>query len=213
MKSLAGIITLILSISVCSLNAASPSDNSTTTNDKGNSMQSADSSTKQTNPVVEIQTTMGNFEVELNSEKAPNTVKNFLQYVNSGFFDGTVFHRVIKGFMVQGGGFTKDMTQKKVLAPIAIESNNGLKNDRGTIAMARTSDPNSATAQFFINAKDNSFLNYSAPTAQGYGYAVFGKVIKGMDVVDKIESVKTSSQGYMADVPLTPVIIEKVILK
>ncbi len=213
MKSLIGIIALFLSIGLCSLNASLPSDDSKTTNDKENSMQSADSSTKQNNPIVEIQTNMGNIEVELNPEKAPNTVKNFLQYVHSGFYDGTVFHRVIKGFMIQGGGFTKDMKQKKTLPPIAIESNNGLKNDIGTIAMARTSDPNSATSQFFINTKDNSFLNYSAPTAQGYGYAVFGKVIKGMDVVEKIENVKTSTQGYMGDVPVNQVIIEKVSLK
>ena len=214
MKSLAGIVTLILSIGVCSLNAVSSSDNSTTTtNDKVNSMQSTDSSTKQVNPVVEIQTNMGNIEVELNSDKAPNTVKNFIGYVNSDFYSTTIFHRVIKGFMIQGGGFTKDMSQKKNLAPIAIESNNGLKNDRGTIAMARTGDPNSATSQFFINTKDNSFLNYSAPTPQGYGYAVFGKVVKGMDVVDKIESSKTSTQNYMGDVPVTPVVIEKVTVK
>jgi peptidyl-prolyl cis-trans isomerase B (cyclophilin B) len=156
---------------------------------------------------------MGNIEVELDSEKAPNTVKNFLQYVNSNFYDGTIFHRVIKGFMIQGGGFTKDMEQKKTLAPIAIESNNGLKNDRGTIAMARTSDPNSATSQFFINTKDNSFLNYSAPSMQGYGYTVFGKVIKGMDVVDKIESVKTASKGYMGNVPVNHLIIQKISVK
>jgi len=213
MKSLAGIVTLILSIGICGLNAASSSDNSTTNNDKVNSMQATDSSTKQVNPVVEIQTNMGNIEVELNSGKAPNTVKNFIEYVNSDFYSGTIFHRVIKGFMIQGGGFTKDMSQKKTLSAITIESNNGLKNDRGTIAMARTGDPNSATSQFFINTKDNSFLNYSAPTPQGYGYAVFGKVIKGMDVVDKIESVKTSTQNYMGDVPGTQIVIEKVTIK
>jgi cyclophilin family peptidyl-prolyl cis-trans isomerase len=164
-------------------------------------------------PQAVIQTNMGNIELELNSEKAPNTVKNFLQYVNSNYYDGTICHRVIKGFMIQGGGFTKDMEEKKTLAPIAIESNNGLKNDRGTIAMARTSDPNSATSQFFINTKDNDVLNYSAPTIRGYGYTVFGKVIKGMDVVDKIESVKTASKGYMGDVPVNPVIIEKIYIK
>jgi len=164
-------------------------------------------------PTVIIQTNMGNIEVELNSEKAPNTVKNFLQYVNSNFYGGTIFHRVIKGFMIQGGGFTKDMEQKKTLTPIAIESNNGLKNDRGTIAMARTSDPNSATSQFFINTKDNSFLNYSVPSMQGYGYTVFGKVIKGMDVVDKIESVKTASKGYMGNVPVNHLIIQKISVK
>jgi len=163
-------------------------------------------------PVV-IQTNMGNIEVELNSEKAPNTAKNFLQYVNSNFYNGTIFHRVIYGFMIQGGGFTKDMEQKKTFDPIAIESSNGLKNDRGTIAMARTGDPNSATSQFFINTKDNAPLNYSAPTMRGYGYTVFGKVIKGMDVVDKIEIVKTVSQGYMDDVPANPVIIEKIYVK
>jgi len=164
-------------------------------------------------PKVVIQTNMGNIEVELNSEKAPNTVKNFLQYVNSNYYDGTIFHRVIKGFMIQGGGFTKNMEQKKTLAPIATESNNGLKNDRGTVAMARTSDPNSATSQFFINTKNNDRLNYSAPTMQGYGYTVFGKVIKGMDVVEKIESVKTASRGYMGDVPVNSVIIEKISVK
>jgi len=164
-------------------------------------------------PQVIIQTNMGNIEVELNSERAPNTVKNFLQYVNSNFYDGTIFHRVITGFMIQGGGFTNDMEPKKTLAPIAIESNNGLKNDRGTIAMARTSDSNSATSQFFINTKNNTFLNYSAPTVQGYGYTVFGIVIRGMDVVDKIENAKTSSKGYMRDVPVDPVIIEKIFVK
>jgi len=164
-------------------------------------------------PQVIIQTNMGNIEVELNSEKAPNTVKNFLQYVNSNFYDGTIFHRVIYGFMIQGGGFITDMEQKKTLAPIAIESNNGLTNDRGTIAMARTSDPNSATSQFFINTKNNSPLNYSAPTMRGYGYTVFGKVIKGMDVVEKIELVNTVSKGFMDNVPSNPVIIEKISLK
>lgn len=212
MKPLAGIVTLILSIGVCSLNAASSSE-TTINNDKVNSMQTTDSSTKQVSPLVEIQTNKGNIEIELNSAKAPNTVKNFIEYVNSDFYSGTIFHRVIKGFMIQGGGFTKDMSQKKTLSPIAIESNNGLKNDRGTIAMARTGDPNSATSQFFINTKDNSFLNYSAPTTQGYGYAVFGKVIKGMDVVDKIEGEKTSTQNYMGDVPVTQVVIEKVTIK
>jgi peptidyl-prolyl cis-trans isomerase B (cyclophilin B) len=173
----------------------------------------ASQAAEQVVPQVVIQTNMGNIELELNSEKAPNTVKNFLQYVNSNYYEGTIFHRVIKEFMIQGGGFTKDMEQKQTLAPIAIESNNGLKNDRGTIAMARTSDPNSATSEFFINTKGNDFLNYSAPTIQGYGYTVFGKVIKGMDVVYKIESVKTALKGYMGDVPVNPVIIEKIFVK
>ena len=159
---------------------------------------------------VIIQTNMGNIEVELNPEKAPNTVKNFLRYVDSNFYDGTIFHRVMFGFMIQGGGFTKDLDQKKTFDPIAIESSNGLKNDRGTIAMARTGNPNSATSQFFINTRDNDALNYSAPTMRGYGYTVFGKVVQGMDVVDKIEVVNTATRGDMDDVPVKPVIIEKI---
>lgn len=203
--------TILYVLAFCSIFAVQADTNQTTNNDKViESMQSKDTTDKSVNPVVVIQTNLGDIEVELNQEKAPNTVKNFLEYVKSGFYSGTIFHRVIKNFMIQGGGFTKDMQQKKTLAPIAIESNNGLKNDKGTIAMARTSDPNSATSQFFINTKDNSFLNYSAPTAQGYGYAVFGKVIKGMDVVDKIENSKTATVGYMGDVPVTQVVIEKV---
>jgi cyclophilin family peptidyl-prolyl cis-trans isomerase len=161
-------------------------------------------------PVVVIQTSMGSIEMELNAEKAPNTVKNFLQYVNDQFYDGTIFHRVIYGFMIQGGGFTQDLERKPTREPIAIESNNGLGNDRGTIAMARTGDPNSATSQFFINTRDNYTLNYTAPTMRGYGYTVFGKVISGMDVVDKIETVKTVSQGFLDDVPAKPIIIEKI---
>lgn len=172
-------------------------------------MQSIEPAKKTSNPMVELHTSMGDIEIELYPEKAPKTVKNFLQYVNSDFYDGTVFHRVIKGFMVQGGGFDKDMEQKKTLPPILIESNNGLKNDRCTVAMARTSNPNSATSQFFINAKDNDFLNYTSSTPQGYGYAVFGKVVKGMDIVDKIENTKTSSQKSMDDVPISNIIIQK----
>ena len=163
--------------------------------------------------VVVIQTSMGNIEVELNADKAPNTVKNFLQYVNDHFYDGTIFHRVIYGFMIQGGGLTQEMEQKATREPIAIESNNGLGNDRGTIAMARRGDPNSATSQFFINTRDNYPLNYTAPTQRGYGYTVFGKVISGMDVVDKIEMVKTVSQGFLDDVPARPVIVEKISIK
>jgi len=164
-------------------------------------------------PRVVIQTNMGEIELELNPEKAPVTVKNFLQYVGSKFYDGTIFHRVIKDFMIQGGGFTKEMEQKETLAPIPIESNNGLKNGKGTIAMARTNNPNSATSQFFINTRENNFLNYSAPSMQGYGYTVFGKVIKGMDVVNKIENVETAFRGFMGDVPVNPVIIEKIFVK
>jgi peptidyl-prolyl cis-trans isomerase B (cyclophilin B) len=154
------------------------------------------------NPVVLIKTTAGDIKVELDAEKAPNTVKNFLQYVNEGHYDGTIFHRVIDGFMVQGGGFTKDMQQKPVHAPIKIESENGLKNTRGTLAMARTSDVNSATAQFFINVVDNGFLNFRDKTSSGYGYTVFGHVTEGMDIVDKIRKQKTGNKGAFSDVPV-----------
>ena len=164
-------------------------------------------------PVVVIQTSMGNIEVELNAEKAPNTVKNFLQYVNDHFYDGTIFHRVIYGFMIQGGGFTQNMEQKETRDPVTSEAANGLKNERGTIAMARTGNPHSATCQFFINTRDNYPLNYTAPTTRGYGYTVFGKVISGMDVVDKIEVVRTVSKGFLDDVPAQPVIIEKISVK
>ena len=157
------------------------------------------------NKKVKLETTMGDIVIELNAEKAPITVKNFLGYVESGFFSGTIFHRVIKGFMVQGGGFTENIEQKKTNAPIKIESANGLKNDRGTIAMARTSVPESATSQFFINHINNDFLNYSG--ASNPGYAVFGKVIEGMDVVDKIASVKTTVRNGMSDVPVDTVTI------
>lgn len=152
--------------------------------------------------VVELDTTEGKIKIVLDQEKAPVTTKNFVQYVSSGFYDGTVFHRVIDGFMIQGGGYTINggqLSEKKTQAPIANEGKNGLKNDRGTIAMARTSDPNSATAQFFINHVDNNGLNYPSP--DGHGYAVFGKVTEGMDVVDKIAKTKTSMKFGMADVP------------
>ena len=159
---------------------------------------------------VLMETSAGNIELELYQDKAPKTVENFLKYVNSGFYNGTIFHRVIKDFMIQGGGFTQDMNQKPTNAPIANEAYNGLKNDRGTIAMARTNDPHSATSQFFINHKDNSFLNYKAQTTAGWGYAVFGKVTKGMDVVDKIANVKTGSKGFHQDVPVENVIIKSI---
>ncbi len=168
---------------------------------------------KTDHPIVTMQTSKGTIVLELYPEKAPKTVANFLSYAKSGFFDGTIFHRVIPNFMIQGGGFTPDMHQKPTQAPIEIESDNGLRNERGTIAMARTSDPDSATAQFFINLKDNGFLNYSAPTPQGWGYAVFGKVVEGMDVVDAIAQVPTGSRGMHQDVPLEPVVIEKVTVK
>lgn len=158
---------------------------------------------------VTLQTNEGNIVIELDGEKAPNTVKNFLGYVESGFYDNTVFHRVISGFMIQGGGLTTDYEEKANKTPIQNEAANGLKNRRGTIAMARTNDPHSATSQFFINVVDNSFLDYKNATVNGYGYAVFGKVVEGMDVVDKIAQKQTTRMGYMQDVPVTPVIIEK----
>jgi len=158
-------------------------------------------------PYVELETTMGNIVIELNQEKAPYTVANFLEYVKSGHYDGTIFHRVIDGFMIQGGGMDANMTEKSTNAPIQNEADNGLKNEVGTIAMARTSDPHSATAQFFINVKDNSFLNFSGKNPQGWGYAVFGKVTEGMDIVNKIKGVPTGKYGFHADVPTTPVVI------
>ncbi len=161
---------------------------------------------------VELQTTKGNIRIELDEAKAPESTKNFLSYVNKGHYDGTVFHRVIKGFMIQGGGFEPDMKQKATDAPIRNEANNGLKNDRYTIAMARTSDPHSATAQFFINAADNSFLNFKAENSSGWGYAVFGKVVSGQDVVDALEGVKTGRKGFHDDVPLEDVIINKAVV-
>lgn len=160
--------------------------------------------------MVTLHTSMGDISLELDAEKAPATVENFLQYVRDGFYDGTVFHRVIDGFMIQGGGMTADLQQKDTRAPIENEANNGLKNAIGTIAMARTNDPHSATAQFFINVADNAFLNHSAPTPQGWGYAVFGHVSAGMDVVDRIRAVKTGNRGYHQDVPIDVIVIERV---
>jgi peptidyl-prolyl cis-trans isomerase A (cyclophilin A)/peptidyl-prolyl cis-trans isomerase B (cyclophilin B) len=157
-------------------------------------------------PHVLLKTNMGDIVLELNPVKAPKSVENFLAYVKSGHYNGTVFHRVIENFMVQGGGFDKDMNQKATNSPIENEAKNGLKNDRYTLAMARTSAPHSASAQFFINVTDNDFLNY--PSRDGWGYSVFGKVIKGMDVVDKIKAVPTSNSGMYPNVPTKPVIIE-----
>lgn len=162
-------------------------------------------------PGVVIKTNHGDIEVELYPDKAPKTVENFLAYANAKHYDGTIFHRVIRGFMIQGGGFDTDRKQKKTNAPIKNEADNGLKNERGTVAMARTSVPDSATAQFFVNTVDNEFLNFKAPTVQGYGYAVFGRVVGGMDVVDKIESTATANQGgAFQNLPTEPVIIESV---
>jgi len=155
-------------------------------------------------------TTLGPMTLELDADNAPKTVENFLSYVSNGFYDGTIFHRVINNFMVQGGGFTADMEQKATQAPIDNEANNGLKNARGTIAMARTQDPHSATAQFFINVQDNDFLNHTGENMQGWGYTVFGKVTDGEDVLDKIRCVQTGSQAGHQDVPIEPIIIESV---
>ena len=160
------------------------------------------------NPRVELQTTKGNIVLELYADKAPSTAANFLAYIDAKFYDGIIFHRVIAGFMIQGGGFSADMQQKKTLPPIQNEADNKLKNDRGTIAMARTREPHSATAQFFINLVNNDFLNHTGKNARGWGYAVFGKVTSGMDIVDAIAGVKTSSQGRFRDVPAEPVIIK-----
>ena len=159
------------------------------------------------NPVVLLETTSGDILVELYPDKAPETVANFLKYVDNGFYNNTIFHRVIPGFMIQGGGLTARMQQKDTEAPIKNEADNGLKNDRGTIAMARTMDPHSATAQFFINLVDNDFLNFQAPSGNGWGYCVFGKVTEGMDVVDKIAKVKTTTVGMYQDVPSDFVVI------
>jgi peptidyl-prolyl cis-trans isomerase B (cyclophilin B) len=162
--------------------------------------------------MVELHTNHGVIKLELDTEKAPKSVENFLAYVKAGHYDNTVFHRVIDGFRIQGGGFEPGMTQKPTSTPIANEANNGLKNVKGSVAMARTNDPHSATAQFFINVNDNDFLNHSSPTPQGWGYAVFGKVVEGMDIVEKIKKVKTGSKGFHQDVPVDDVVIEKAVV-
>ena len=170
------------------------------------------SNTKETKmsdmPVVQLNTSMGEIVIELNAEKAPKTVANFLEYVRDGFYDGVIFHRVIDGFMIQGGGMDENFKEKATRDAIENEADNGLSNDVGTIAMARTQAPHSASAQFFINVKNNAFLNHTGKTAQGWGYAVFGKVVEGMDVVDAIKGVRTGNRGYHADVPLENVVIE-----
>ena len=169
----------------------------------------ADETTPQTPSKVRIQTSLGNIVIQLNSDKAPISTKNFIDYVEAGFYDGTIFHRVIPGFMAQGGGFTTDFSQKETRAPIKNEADNGLLNSIGTVAMARTPAPDSATSQFFINLSENSFLNHTAPTQQGWGYAVFGSVVEGMDVVEAMAKVPTGSHGPHQDVPSTDIIIEK----
>jgi len=165
--------------------------------------------TDQRDPRVILETSLGNIVLELNTRAAPKTVENFLYYIHSGFYNETIFHRVIKGFMIQGGGLTADLTNKPTEKPIVNEADNDLKNNRGTIAMARTPHPNSATSQFFINTVDNSFLNHKGKTDRGWGYCVFGKVVKGMEVVEAIEKVATGSKNGRGDVPLSPVIIRR----
>jgi peptidyl-prolyl cis-trans isomerase B (cyclophilin B) len=196
LRSVAGALALCLSVA-----ASAPAHAESSSTHKGKSMT--------TNPRVSMQTSQGTILIELNAEKAPKTVENFLTYVREGFYDGTIFHRVISGFMIQGGGFDANMKQKSTHSPIENEANNGLKNDKYTLAMARTADPHSATAQFFINVADNDFLNFTSPTPNGWGYAVFGQVVDGTDVVDAIKGVKTGNRGFHQDVPVEPVVIEK----
>jgi peptidyl-prolyl cis-trans isomerase B (cyclophilin B) len=160
--------------------------------------------------MVEMRTSKGTMKIELYPDKAPKTVENFLRYARDGFYDGTVFHRVIQGFMIQGGGFTPDMSEKATRAPIQNEASNGLKNVRGSLAMARTNDPHSASAQFFINTVDNPFLDFQSETVQGWGYAVFGKVVEGLETLDAIKKVTTGNRGEYDDVPVDPVVIESV---
>lgn len=158
--------------------------------------------------MIKLNTNMGEITIELDFDKAPNTAANFQQYVEEGFYDGKIFHRVIDGFMIQGGGFDADMQEASTRAPIENEADNGLSNDNGTLAMARTNDPHSASSQFFINVTDNHFLNHSGKNPQGWGYAVFGKVVEGKDIVETIKGVKTGSHGHHQDVPLEAVVIE-----
>jgi peptidyl-prolyl cis-trans isomerase B (cyclophilin B) len=165
------------------------------------------------NPIVNMSTSMGSVRIELDAEKAPITTKNFLDYVSEGYYDGLIFHRVIPGFMIQGGGFDANMKQKGVKAPIKNEAGNGLKNVTGSIAMARTSDVDSATAQFFINVKDNDFLNHKSPSPDGFGYAVFGRVIEGLNIVQSIEKVRTGNRGMHQDVPAEAVVINSIKLE
>ena len=173
------------------------------------SILSGTASAADKNPQVQLTTSMGAIEIELYADKAPKSTQNFLEYVDAGFYNGTIFHRVIPNFMIQGGGFEPGLKQKSARAPIQNEADNGLKNTVGTLAMARTPDPHSASAQFFINAKDNDFLDHKGKTPQGWGYAVFGKVTKGMDVVKKIEAVQTATRGGHGDVPVKDVVIQK----
>jgi peptidyl-prolyl cis-trans isomerase B (cyclophilin B) len=190
--------TLVLAFAVAGSHAADKSHHPSGGHPNGNP-----------HPRVALDTSKGRIVIELYADKAPKTVANFLEYVHAGFYNGVIFHRVIPGFMVQGGGFTPDMQQKPTRKTIVNEADNGLKNERGTLAMARTSDPNSASAQFFINVADNGPLDFRSKTPQGWGYAVFGKVVEGMDVVDAIVAVKTTRKGPYDDVPVEPVVIKK----
>ena len=196
-------VTLCMGLSVMLPVTATASSNSTNPQGKTN---------MSTSPRVKLETSMGDIVIELDAAKAPKTAANFVDYVKDGFYNGTVFHRVMDGFMIQGGGFEPGLKQKPTKAPIDNEANNGLKNDKYTIAMARTNDPHSATAQFFINVADNDFLNHTAPTPNGWGYAVFGKVVSGTEVVDKIKGVKTGNSGFHQNVPTQDVIINKAVI-
>ncbi len=202
MKRLIYIGFLVLSLAACSADKATPKQATNATQSNGEKMA--------TNPQVKIETTLGDITLELDAANAPISTENFISYVKDGHYDGTIFHRVIPNFMVQGGGMNPDMSEKKSKASIKNEANNGLKNDKGTVAMARTNDPHSASAQFFINVKDNDFLNFRSEDMQGWGYAVFGKVVAGMDVVDKIEKVQTGDRDFHQDVPQDDVILNKV---
>lgn len=190
------------------LAACSPSSGSEPTAAASPSLQGSVSMTT-TSPRVKLQTSQGDLLIALNAEKAPKTVENFLAYVRDGFYDNTIFHRVINNFMIQGGGFEPGMKQKDTRDPVDNEADNGLKNQRYTLAMARTNDPHSATAQFFINVADNDFLNFTSPSSQGWGYAVFGEVVEGTEIVDQIKGVKTGNKGFHQDVPVEDVIILK----
>ena len=196
-------VTLCMGLSVMLPLTATASSNSTNPQGKTN---------MSTSPRIKLETSMGDIVIELDAAKAPKTAANFVDYVKDGFYNGTVFHRVMDGFMIQGGGFEPGLKQKPTKAPIDNEANNGLKNDKYTIAMARTNDPHSATAQFFINVADNDFLNHTAPTPNGWGYAVFGKVVSGTEVVDKIKGVKTGNSGFHQNVPTQDVIINKAVI-
>ncbi len=209
-KSLA--LAALSAVCVFALACSQPGAEGTGTQSGSQQSKSADSVAPESgNPTVVMKTSKGQIEIELLSDKAPATVENFLTYADDGHYDGTIFHRIIDGFMIQGGGFAKSLQQKPTRPPVKNEANNGMKNTRGTLAMARTSVPDSATAQFFINDADNAFLDFKAPTAQGYGYAVFGRVVSGMDVVDAISSTPTRNQGGgFANMPVEPVVIESV---